>query len=91
MRVNQVGAETRDLRHRIRYDSVCLTCSKKLTGSQLSLPHGSILGQILFLLYTADLIQLIECHDLSPHLYADDTQVYGLCRLSMTTQLFDRM
>ena len=25
----------------IRYDSVCLTCSKKLTGSQLSLPHGT--------------------------------------------------
>ena len=24
----------------VRYDSVCLTCSKKLTGSQLSLPHG---------------------------------------------------
>ena len=23
-----------------RYDSVYLTCSKKLTGSQLSLPHG---------------------------------------------------
>jgi len=29
-----VGAGT------IRYDSVYLTCSKKLTGSQLSLPHG---------------------------------------------------
>ena len=25
----------------IRYDTIaCLTCSKKLTGSQLSLPHG---------------------------------------------------
>jgi len=24
----------------IRYDSVYLTCSKKLTGSQLSPPHG---------------------------------------------------
>jgi len=24
----------------IRYDSVYLTCSKKLTGSQLSLPYG---------------------------------------------------
>jgi len=24
----------------IRYDSVYLTCSKKQTGSQLSLPHG---------------------------------------------------
>ena len=26
--------------HTIRYDSGYLTCSKKLTGSQLSLPHG---------------------------------------------------
>jgi len=25
----------------IRYDSVYLTCSKKLTVSQLSLPHGT--------------------------------------------------
>jgi len=25
----------------IRYDSVYLTCSKKLMGSQLSLPHGT--------------------------------------------------
>ena len=25
----------------IRYDSEYLTCSKKLTGSQLSLPHGT--------------------------------------------------
>jgi len=24
----------------IRYDSVYLTCSRKLSGSQLSLPHG---------------------------------------------------
>ena len=30
------------LRHdTIRYDSVYLTCSKKLTSSQLSLPHGT--------------------------------------------------
>jgi len=26
--------------HTIRYDSGYLMCSKKLTGSQLSLPHG---------------------------------------------------
>ena len=26
--------------HTIRYDTVYLTCSKKLTDSQLSLPHG---------------------------------------------------
>jgi len=26
----------------LRYDSVYLTCSKKLTGSPLSLPHGKL-------------------------------------------------
>jgi len=35
---NESGDDDRDT---IRYDSVYLTCSKKLTGSQLSLPHGT--------------------------------------------------
>ena len=30
-------------------------------------------------MYTPDLVKLIERHGLSPHLFADDTQVYGRC------------
>jgi len=41
--------------------------------------QGSVLGPIIFIVYTADLASLVERYELSPHLYADDTQVYGSC------------
>jgi hypothetical protein len=50
-------------------------------------PQGSVIGPILFPLYTADLIRLVKSHNLSPQLYADDTQVYGFCRPGNTNDL----
>jgi len=42
-------------------------------------PQGCVLGPILFVLYTADLVHVIEEYGLHGHLFADDTQVIGLC------------
>jgi len=54
-------------------------------------PQGSVLGPILSLLYTADLLQLLIRHRLHPHAYADDTQIYGSCILPDTDMLQERM
>jgi len=39
-------------------------------------PQGSVLGQLLYVLYTAELFHVVARHQLRLHMYADDSQVY---------------
>ena len=40
------------------------------------IPQSSVLGPLLYLLYTSPIAAIIKFHKLQYHLYADDTQLY---------------
>jgi len=50
-------------------------------------PQGSVLGPILFIIYTADLESIVSEHSLLLHQYADDSQIYGSCQPSAVASL----
>jgi len=54
-------------------------------------PQGSVLGPIQFVLYVANVLQLVKDHGLIPHAYSDDTQILGICCPSESEALQNRV
>jgi hypothetical protein len=48
-------------------------------------------GTSFFILYTVDPIEFIRSQGLCPHLYADDTQLYGSCRPGQAPSLAESL
>jgi len=71
----------------VQYRGTSSTPSSLLCG----VLQGSVLGAILFLLYTADLLGLIARMQLHPHLYADDSQICGFCASAEVSVLQQRI
>jgi hypothetical protein len=51
-------------------------CTLDNLTMDIVIPQGSILGPLLFILYTKDLECIVSKYGFSVHLYADDTQIY---------------
>ena len=66
------------------------TLSDKVTLSH-GVPQGSVLGPVLFTLYTTPLSAIISSLNINHHLYAGDTQIYMSLSVSNAKESLEKL
>ena len=65
----------------------CSGTKSEFVDSSVGVAQGSVLGPLLFFLYTGDLEKIVMKYKLGFHQYSDDTQIYGHCNNEGTEEL----